>query len=66
VDRGLVKKGNEAITQILVKWSGIPVSSATWKDYFVLKKKFPSTLIWSSAVSSGGDSVTTAVVTASD
>jgi hypothetical protein len=66
VDRGLVKKGNEAITQILVKWSGIPVSSATWKDYFVLKKKFPSALIWSSAVSSGGDSVTTAVVTASD
>jgi hypothetical protein len=59
VDRRLVKRGNEAMTQILVKWSRLPVSSATWKDYYVLQKRFPSAQIWSSAASSRGGSVTT-------
>jgi hypothetical protein len=50
LDRRLVKKGNEAITQVLVQWSGLPISSATWEDYSVLKK-FPQAAAWGSATS---------------
>ncbi|KAJ1253806.1 hypothetical protein BS78_K181900, partial [Paspalum vaginatum] len=41
LDRRLVKKGNQAITQVLIKWSNLPASSATWEDYDVLKTRFP-------------------------
>jgi hypothetical protein len=34
LDRRLTKKGNAAITQILVKWNSLP--KATWEDYSVL------------------------------
>lgn len=32
LDRRLVKKGNRAVTQVLVRWSNIPPESATWED----------------------------------
>jgi hypothetical protein len=32
LDWRLVKKGNVAITQVLVQWSGLPDSSSTWED----------------------------------
>jgi hypothetical protein len=51
VDRSLVKRGNEAVTQILIKWSGLPVSSGTWKDYYFLQRRFPLAPIWGSAAS---------------
>jgi hypothetical protein len=41
LNRWLVKKGNEAVTQILVQWSQLPVSSASWEVYYVLQKWFP-------------------------
>jgi hypothetical protein len=41
LDRHLVKKGNEVVTQILVQWSSLPNSATTWEDYYVLKKRFP-------------------------
>jgi hypothetical protein len=34
--RHLVKKGNGAVTQILVQWSNLPASSASWEYYYVL------------------------------
>jgi hypothetical protein len=40
LDRRLVKKGNEAITQILVKWTGLPDESSAWGDYHVLCQRF--------------------------
>lgn len=43
LERRLVKKGNSAATQVLVKWTGLPQEMATWEDYHVLKKRFPST-----------------------
>lgn len=46
VDKRLVKKGNVAVTQILVKWSGVPADCATWEDYHVLKQQFPTATIW--------------------
>jgi hypothetical protein len=49
LDRRLVKKGNVAITQILVQWLGLPESSSTWEDYNVLKTRFPVVAAWGQA-----------------
>jgi hypothetical protein len=46
LERRLVKKGQAAIPQSLVKWSGIPVSSATWEDYNVVRIRFPDAIAW--------------------
>jgi hypothetical protein len=54
VDCRLIKRGNVAITQILVQWSGLPESSATWEDYHVLKKRFPMAAVWRQSASSVG------------
>ena len=35
LDRRLVKKGNRAVPQILVKWANIPQASATWEQAFL-------------------------------
>jgi hypothetical protein len=59
LDRHLVKKGNETVTQILLQWSNLLVNSTSWEDYYVLQKKFPLAPIWSSTGSSRGSSVTT-------
>lgn len=62
LDRRLVKKGNAAIPQVLVKWRGIPATAATWEDLQVLKHRFPMALAWGQASSLGGEGVTAAVV----
>ena len=36
-DGRLVKKGNTAIVQVKVKWTGIPEEAATWEDWSTLK-----------------------------
>jgi hypothetical protein len=36
INRQLVKKGNVAITQVLVQWSDLPESSSIWEDYNLL------------------------------
>jgi len=57
-DRRLVKKGNNAIPQVLVTWSGLPKSTATWEDYHVLRARFPHAPAWGQARSPGGGGVT--------
>jgi len=37
LDRRLVKKGNNAILQVLIKWTKLPSTSATWEDYYVVR-----------------------------
>lgn len=59
LQRWLVKKGNSAIVQILVKWNGIPVEMASWEDYHVLKDKFTTSPIWGPDGSLAGGTVTT-------
>jgi hypothetical protein len=44
LDRRLVKKENEAVPQVQVKWTHFPAASATWEDYNVLKARFPTCL----------------------
>lgn len=54
LERRLVHKGNNAITQILVTWTGLPASLATWEDYNVLRQRFPEAPAWGQAGSSAG------------
>jgi len=49
-----VKKGNKAIPQVLLKWTSLPESSATWEDYYVVKQRFPNAVAWGQAASEGG------------
>jgi hypothetical protein len=40
LDRQLSKKGNAAVTQVLVQWFSLPADMATWEDYNVIKSRF--------------------------
>jgi hypothetical protein len=59
VDRRMVKKGNAAIVQVKVKWTGIPEEAATWEDWSTLKVRFPAVCAWGQAQFPGGKDVTT-------
>jgi len=61
LDRRLVKKGSEAIPQVLIKWSKFPAAAATWEDLYVVKARFPDVAAWGQDSSGGGEPVTTAV-----
>jgi len=52
LDRRLVKKGNAAIPQVKVSWTGLPEAAATWEDYNA------SAPAWGHAGSSAGGGVT--------
>lgn len=58
LERRMVKKGNAAITHVLVKWRNIPEDASTWEDWESLKVKFPDILAWEQANSAGGEPVT--------
>jgi hypothetical protein len=49
LDRRLVCKGNQVVPQILIRWSSVPVESATWENYYVLKNRFPDAIAWGQA-----------------
>lgn len=40
MERRLVQRGNKAVLQVLVKWTNIPITSATWEDFYVIKNRF--------------------------
>ena len=42
LDRMTVKKGNQAVTKVLVKWKHQLPEDATWEFFFDLKKEFPA------------------------
>ena len=54
LERCLVKKGNHAIPQVLIQWTTLPPTSATWEDFYVIKQRFPQALAWGQASSPGG------------
>ena len=58
LDRRLIKKDNAAYLQVLIKWSTLPASLATWEDYDVLRQRFPDAAAWGQAATQGGASVT--------
>ena len=58
LDHRLVKKGNRAIPQVLVKWAHLPSTSATWEDFYAVQRRFPSALAWGQARTAAGGDVT--------
>lgn len=69
LDRGLVRKGNQVVPQVLVRWSGVLVESAIWEDYYVVKTRFPEAHAWGQVdteargvVMTGEDAVPSCVV----
>lgn len=57
LERRLVKKGNAAVPQIKVRWSGLSDDAVTWEDYHVLQQCYPEAEIWKEAASQGGEGV---------
>jgi hypothetical protein len=57
IDRRLVKKGNAAVPQVKLTWTGLPASSATWEDYHVVKNRFPEAPAWGQAATQAGGGV---------
>jgi hypothetical protein len=45
----MVTRGNSEILQVLVHWSGLPLSLATWEDAEALKQRFPLAPAWGQA-----------------
>ncbi|XP_078166228.1 uncharacterized protein LOC144560881 [Carex rostrata] len=45
LQRRIVKKGNTAAAEILVQWSNLPESEATWEDYETLIQQFPDSTL---------------------
>lgn len=41
LDKKVIKRGNNAITQVLVQWANLSKEEATWEDYSFLKSQFP-------------------------
>ena len=57
LDRCLVKKGNHAVPQVLIKWTNVLAASATWEDFYMIQARFPSAMAWGQASSLAGEAV---------
>jgi hypothetical protein len=49
-----VKKANVAVTQVLVQWTGLPDTVATWEDYEVMRHLFACTSLGTDCFFGGG------------
>ena len=56
IERRLVEKGNNAVPQVLITWTGLPQDLATWEDYHVVKERFPKAPAWGQAELQRGES----------
>uniref|UniRef100_A0A8R7U6U1 Chromo domain-containing protein n=1 Tax=Triticum urartu TaxID=4572 RepID=A0A8R7U6U1_TRIUA len=61
-DRKLVKKGDRALLQVLVQWTGLPAKAATWEDYDTIKLRYPTAPAWGQAESQEGGTVSTSAL----
>ena len=58
MEHRVVKKGNTAVPQVKLRWTGLPPSSTTWEDYYIVKHRFPDAPAWGQAASRVGGAVT--------
>jgi hypothetical protein len=58
LDRRLIKCANASYLQVLIKWTTLPASLATWEDYIMLHRCFPDAAAWEQAASRGDSRVT--------
>lgn len=49
LDNRVTKKGNVAVSQVLIHWSDSAVADATWEDEQELRDRFPEALAWGQA-----------------
>jgi hypothetical protein len=63
LDRRMVRKGNHAVPQVLIRWTNLAPNATTWEDYHVMKKRFPTAIAWGQAMSEGGEDVRDAIST---
>jgi hypothetical protein len=54
-----VKKGNEAIPQVKIKWLGLPDVATSWEDWYMLLKRFSEVSSWGQDGSPSGGGVMT-------
>lgn len=57
--RRVVKAQTDAKERVLVRWSALPLSLATWEEPGTLRKRFPSSPAWGQAGFEGGEIVRT-------
>ena len=58
LQRRLHPRNDGAVPQVLIKWSGLDASLATWEDAEALRQQFPEAPAWGQAGSQGGGDVT--------
>jgi hypothetical protein len=58
LERCMRKQGHVHVVQLKIQWSSRPSEEATWEDYDVLRKCYPTTSIWEGASSQGAAIVT--------
>jgi hypothetical protein len=59
LQRRMVTRGMDTVSQVLVQWSGSPLSLATWEEYEALRQRFPGAPAWGQASAYGGGDVRT-------
>jgi hypothetical protein len=57
LQRRVSSSDNTVIPQVLIHWSGMPRSLATWEDLEALKQRFPRAPAWGQAAYEGGEDV---------
>ncbi|KAK1608406.1 hypothetical protein QYE76_032079 [Lolium multiflorum] len=54
LQRRMIRKGASTVSQVLVHWSGMDESLATWEDAEALRQHFPAAPAWGQAASQEG------------
>lgn len=57
LDHRLVAQNSSSVSQVLVQWSDLPTSLATWEEINDLRHHFPDAPAWGQAGFQGGGSV---------
>jgi hypothetical protein len=57
LQRRLINRVVKYVIQVLVKWSSLPISLATWEDMDVLRQRFPGASAWGQDDYSGREDV---------
>jgi hypothetical protein len=60
LQRRSVMHGVRPVSQLLIKWSNVPASLATWEDATALLQQFPNTAVWGQPAHQEGGSVSPA------
>lgn len=66
LDRKMVKKNNAIHVQVLIQWSSLPSEAATWEDFEVLQRRYPTAPAWGHAGSQGAGTVSSVPLTTKD